>query len=283
MNLSNEYPPSTLAYLGGEINYYDSGEPVVKNDRLPLVLVHGTMGSTNTHFGYLFPLLATRCRVISFDWTDVSKDTLELNDLVQQVRAVIAATVKDAKVNLLGYSLGAVVAAQLASEDVDQIQNLILLSGWQKTDVQQSLRNHIWQSLRQENSAALQAYMGFCAFSHQFMQLAPLEKHLQELSKLPIDAFADKQMALNARIDITQSVTKIQAKTLIIGCSYDQMTPLHHSKQLFGAIDQACYAEIPSGHGVVFERPAEVFKYLDQFTKAPERYLAGSIIQAKSA
>ncbi|RLL21815.1 alpha/beta fold hydrolase [Acinetobacter chengduensis] len=283
MNLFNEYLPNTLEHQGLAITYYDSGEPAVKNNRLPLVLIHGTAGSTNTHFGYLFPLLATRCRVISVDWQDITEDELELDDLIQQIRAVIQAVLGNQKYSLLGYSLGAVVAAKFAVEAKAQVKNLILLAGWQKTDVQQSLRNHIWKTLRQENSAALKAFMGFCAFSNNLIQMASLDKHLSDFGNIPVTTFVDKQMALNTRIDISDSVTQIQAKTLVIGCSYDQMVPVHHSKQLFGTIANACYAEVPSGHGVVFERPAEVFKYLDHFTAAPDTFVAGSIIHPKQA
>lgn len=66
--------------------------------------------------------------------------------------------------------------------------------------------------------------------------------------------------------------------TLVIGCTHDQMVPLRHSKQLFGAIEDSRFAQIPTGHGVVFERPSEVCHHVQQFVDHPTLYPAGTII-----
>jgi hypothetical protein len=58
------------------------------------------------------------------------------------------------------------------------------------------------------------------------------------------------------------------------------MVPLWHSKLLFGAIDDARYQEIDSGHGVVFERPGQLSQMVDQFNENPARFPAGSIVPA---
>ena len=69
-----------------------------------------------------------------------------------------------------------------------------------------------------------------------------------------------------------------RATTLVVGCTQDQMVPRTHSLQLFGAIDDARYTEIDSGHAVVFERPAELLRLVDTFLRQPSASAAGSII-----
>lgn len=252
-----------------------------KNDRLPLVLVHGTAGSIDGHYGYIFPMMAYRQRVIALDWSEPKGDTVELADLVAQVRAVIDAEVPDGPVTLMGYSLGACVAAKLAAEAGDKVRNLILAAGWLKTDTHQLMRNDVWRQLRDQDSPSITQYMTFCAFSPAFMNIKTLDEMKAAAGMLQMSAFVDKQMDLNTRIDIAAACESIPAKTLVIGCTYDMMVPKHHSKQLFGAIEDARYAEIPSGHAVVHERAAELFHYVDRFSALPDEYAAGTIIPAQ--
>jgi pimeloyl-ACP methyl ester carboxylesterase len=79
------------------------------------------------------------------------------------------------------------------------------------------------------------------------------------------------------RVDL-DSGSAHRATTLVIGCTHDQMVPVRHSKALFGAIRDARYTEIASGHAVVFERPAQLVQIIDQFNEAPSRHAAGSIL-----
>ena len=50
---------------GATVRYYDSIE--TRGSRNPIVLIHGTTGSTAVHFEFLYPMLATRQRVVSID------------------------------------------------------------------------------------------------------------------------------------------------------------------------------------------------------------------------
>lgn len=251
------------------------------NARAPLVLVHGTAGSIDGHYGYIFPMMAYRQRVIALDFTDPGHDRLDLAHLVAQVRAVIEAEVPTGPVTLMGYSLGAVVAAQTAAEMGDRITNLILAAGWLKTDTHQRMRGRVWRALRDQGSENLTEYMTFCAFSPAFMNARTLDDMVKAAGMLTITPFVEKQMDLNARIDIAAACETITAKTLVIGCTYDMMVPRHHSKQLFGAIEDARYTEIPSGHAVVHERAAELFYHVDRFAAQPDGFAAGTIIPAQ--
>lgn len=251
------------------------------NGRLPLVMVHGTAGSIDGHYGYIFPMMAYRQRVIALDFTEPAGDTLALDQLVAQVQAVIEAECRGGPVSLLGYSLGAVVAAATAARLGKRVENLILVAGWQKTDTHQRFRNRVWKTLKTEGSVALTEYMTFCAFSPSFANLRSVDDMAAAAGMLTVTPFVEKQMDLNARIDIAAEVETITAKTLVVGCTFDMMVPKHHSKALFGAIVDARYTEIPSGHGVVHERPAELFYHIDNFTRQPDAYPAGTIIPAQ--
>lgn len=277
--LDRPKPQEKEVVVGGVTVRYRVDGP--ENGRLPLVMVHGTAGSIDGHYGYLFPMMAYRQRVIALEFAEPEGETLELDQLVAQVQAVIDAERPGKPVALMGYSLGAVVAAAMAARLGKRIENLILIAGWQKTDTHQLFRNKVWKALRNDGSASLTEYMTFCAFSPAFMNIRTVDDMAVAAGMLNVTPFVEKQMDLNTRIDIAAVVETITAKTLVIGCTSDMMVPKHHSKALFGSIPDARYTEVPSGHAVVHERPAELFYHIDNFTRLPGTYPAGTIIPAQ--
>jgi len=263
-----------------QVKYFVAG--TAKDGFAPIVLVHGTCGSTRVHYGYLLPMFARDFRVISVDLSeprDIGVEGVTVEQLERQVAAVIEAEVPGGKVGLLGYSLGAVVAAALAGHRPDLVDRLVLVSGWIKTDAQQLLRNGIWQTLRKEGSHALREYTVSCALSGDVQTLTQPEDLNRFIESIQTDAFTDQLMDLNKRVDISEAVEAIQMPTLVIGCSDDQMVPTRHSKALFGAIDDARYFEITSGHAVMQERPAEVLRAASGFFDNPTLHPAGTIIE----
>ncbi len=277
-HMQNQAEDKRITVDGVEITYRTSG-PV--NGRRPLVLVHGTAGSIDSHFGFLFPMMAFRQRVIGINLAEPRAEKAELEHFAAQVSAVIEAEVPDGTVTLLGYSLGAPIAAKTAALLGDKVQNLILVAGWVKTDTHQMLRNLVWKTLQKEGSPLVKNFMTLTAFSPFHMKSRSLEEMLAGTAKLKITPFIEKQMDLAARVDITADCEAIKAKTLVVAMSEDFAVPRHHSKLLFGAIENASYTEINTGHAVVHERPAELFYHVDRFAKNPESYPVGEIIPAQ--
>lgn len=261
---------------GALVRFYDSLES--RGTRNPIVLIHGTTGSTAVHFGFLFPMLANRQRVVSIDLGQPEGD-LTIDSFRRQVEAVIDQVLPGQRVTLLGYSLGAVVAATVAAARPEAIENLILVAGWAKTDSQQILRNNLWNTLYASGDKdALGQFTVFCAFGNPFVGARTLEELAPAIKAVNVTEFGVAQMQVNRDVDIVDRLDKITANTLVIGCEFDQMVPNRHSKFLFGAIENARYTEIPSGHAIVFERPAELHKQIDNFAANPHRHPAGTII-----
>ncbi|AWB81083.1 hypothetical protein C3B44_00950 [Corynebacterium yudongzhengii] len=157
-----------LNYKDQQITYFDRG--AAQEGRRPVLLIHGTSGTAQGHYGQIFPMLATNTRVIASDWAFPGADSLELDELVDQQLAVLDATVGEEKVDVIGFSLGAVVAQALAARYPERVGALILVCGWASTDNHQKLRNGLWRTLYQEDSAALKEFMALCAFSPGFVR-----------------------------------------------------------------------------------------------------------------
>lgn len=272
----NAFVPSQTDLDGLSITYYDSGEQ--RHGRRPVLLIHGTSGTANGHYGQILPMLATNTRVIAGDWANPGKDSLELDDLVAQQIAILDATVGDEPVDVLGFSLGSVVAEALAARFPERVGSLILTCGWAATDNHQKLRNGIWAKLYQEQSSALREYMALCAFSPSFVRRIDPAFIAPAIQGIQVDEFVRQQMDLNARIDIRCEVANIKAPTLIVAGRDDLMVPRHHSQEMFGLIEDSRYTEFQSGHMVVVERSAELIHAAEIFFSDPHAVDAGSEI-----
>ncbi|MCQ9343006.1 alpha/beta hydrolase [Corynebacterium sp. 732RC1] len=280
MTTTGTFVPKTITADGLEITYYDS-ENEREHPGEAIVLVHGTSGTAPTHFGFLYPILSTKYRVIGFDWANptTGDQPLELEDLVAQTAEVIRQVAPNTKVTLVGFSLGAVTAAATAARHQDLIGNLVLIAGWARTDYVQKLRNRVYNTLAaQEDPSALRAWTMFSAYSPDFLLMQSpqaLDKAQETIVKTE---FSHKQMELNTRIDIFDELGNITAPTLIISAQEDIMIPPHHQRQLFGGIDNARLTRVNSGHMCVNERAPELVHHILEFTEKPERFEAGSII-----
>lgn len=194
---------------------------------------------------------------------------------------MLVARTQGAPCHLVGYSLGAVVAAALAGTRPELVETLTLIAGWIKTDKHQKLRNDIWESLRKEGSTrTLQEFQTLVAHSSQFIR-SRADSDLENLiSQRTFLEGIDTQMRINRDVDITKQVENITAPTLVIGCEQDLMVPITHSYQLFGGIADSRLAEVNAGHAVTVERPAQLFMLIDDFVRTPDHVKPGDVVPA---
>lgn len=261
MNLHPDAVEESVIVDGTTVTYYDT-----RAAKPAIVLLHGTGGSAAAHFGPLYAMLAARHRVIGIDIATPRQDgDLTVDGLAAQVGAVLGLATPEQTVMLVGYSLGAVVAAAAAARYGHQIDNLVLVAGWIKTDNHQRLRNTVWQQLRHADSTELREFSVFTSFGAPFLASKSDEDLDLLLRQVAQSTERDAQMRLNRSVDISDAVTQIRARTLVIACEYDQMVPMHHSQALFGAIPNARLAIVPSGHAVIFERPAHLASLINAF------------------
>ncbi|WMY78558.1 alpha/beta hydrolase [Citricoccus sp. I39-566] len=274
------HPRAELGELpvnGTAVPFHDTGEP--GDFGSTIVLVHGTGGSTESHYRTVYPMLAARHRVIGIDVQPTDDSTMD--DLTQQIEAVITQRVPGAPVHLVGYSLGAVLTARIAGRSPQLVQTLTLIAGWIKTDKHQRLRNTIWTALMESDGGrTLQEFQILMAHHPQFLRTRPdgdLERLISNRTFRPGIA---GEMRINFDADISLEIEQISAPTLVIGCLQDQMVPIMHSYQLFGGIRNARLAEVDAGHAVTVERPAQVFMLIDDFVREPEAVADGEMIPA---
>src|ERR1700730_11035062 len=98
-----------------------------------VVLVNGT-AALDTHWGPVIAELGKHRTVISLDYSgsgDTTDDgrALSLHKLARQVREVARAA-GVGRFDLIGHSLGAAVAIQLAASSTDLVRSLIVVAGF---------------------------------------------------------------------------------------------------------------------------------------------------------
>jgi pimeloyl-ACP methyl ester carboxylesterase len=250
--------------------YYDTHA-----DLPAIVLLHGTGGTVERNYGRVLPMLANRYRVIGIDFAeDAGLGPVDLGHFSDQVKAVVA----DAGLEgftLVGYSLGAVVAADVAADPAVSVDNLVLLGGWMRSDAQQRLRVALWDGLYRTNSpeSGRSAVLG--AFSPRYLSLrTPAEIDALVAAANSGNDWQARQMDLVGRIDISSRAPQIAARTLIVVGEFDTFAGARHAHDLLGAIDDSRLAALPTGHAIPTERPAQVSGLIDSFVSG--RKLVGS-------
>ncbi|MCF3119165.1 alpha/beta hydrolase [Streptomyces arenae] len=233
-----------------------------------LALVHGTGGDA-AGYEHLLEKFSDRRTVITPNYsgsgaTKDGGDALTLELVADQVVAAVEDSSAEGPVDLVGWSLGAVVAAKVAAERPDLVRRLVLLTGWASLDERQRLFFDLWHRLDQLDHEAFGRFLQLHGWTDD--QLNNLgTKGVEELVAGDIPAGIGRQIALNLTTDITDLLPKITAPTLVIGATHDRMVPVVHSRALHEGIPGSTYAELDAGHFAIFEKADELAELIQEF------------------
>lgn len=238
----------------------------------PLVLVHGTgSAGAGLTWGGIVPRLSGHRTVITPDLsgTDATVDDggeLTVEGLAEQVAAVI----EDAEAgpaDLVGFSMGAPVAAAVAALRPELVNHLVLVSGWAHTDADEYLRNlfTLWLRLGEFDEAGFGRSVTMTGFSRGFLNSIGREGVEELVPNMPPTPGTLRHVDLDLRVDVRHLLGRIRARTLVVGNTRDATVPVELSRDLHAAIPGSDYAEIDAGHVVLFERPEDFTKTVDDF------------------
>ncbi|MGH3586925.1 MAG: alpha/beta fold hydrolase [Pseudonocardia sp.] len=239
----------------------------------PLVLVHGTAFDAAGTWAHLVDGFTDIRTVVRPDYSGAGATVddggaLTEDGLAAQVAAVITETA-DEPVDLVGFSLGAVVAATVAATRPELVRRLVLTAGWARPD---DPYLHTVMSTWRGLAAHPDGFGRFgtlTAFSPPFLSSIGQEQLDAIAASNRPTAGALCHIDLNLRVDIRSRLPMITARTLVIGCGQDATVPAAHARELHEAIAGSGYVEIDSGHVVLFEQP-------DRFTAAVREFIERS-------
>jgi pimeloyl-ACP methyl ester carboxylesterase len=251
-----------------------SGAPVsytVAGQGPGLVLVAGTGLDAQLNYGHLLDAFTARRTVVLPDYAaagdtpDVDGElTVEL--LAEQVAAAAEDAV-DGPVDLVGYSLGAMVAATVAATRPELVRRLVLVAGWPgPEDGRHQLAVDLWQRLERTDHDLLNRFLQLICFSPPFLSGLGVEGVRQLLAGAPpLTPGMRRHLEVDKVADVTLLLPKITAPTLVVGLTRDQVVPVERVRELRDLVPGSEYAEIDSGHMVPFERPAELVAAVQGF------------------
>lgn len=239
-----------------------------------LVLVHGVGKGGQAAFGHLVERFAQRNTVVLPDLSgsEAAEDDgsdLTIEQLAEEVSAVIAASGVDTPVDLLGFSLGGAVVPAVAALHPEQVRRLIPVGGLVQTD--SYMRNLLGLTLSQKHDPlAFGRVLTTTAFSPRYINtLESLDVIDQLGAELSPSQGRIRQLELLMRTDIRDLVGKVQAETLVIASHPDAAVPTEHSRELHAAIPNSTYVEFDSGHMVLVEQPEEFVRTVHEFLHKP--------------
>jgi pimeloyl-ACP methyl ester carboxylesterase len=261
--------PTTTA-AGTTVSYTVTGEGP------GLVLVAGTGLDAQLNYGHLVDAFSDRRTVILPDYAGSGPTTdpggpLTLELLAAQIAAATSAALSSAEAagpaDLVGFSLGAVVAAAVAASRPELVRRLVLIAGWPgPDDARHQLAIDLWLRLERADHDLFTRFLQLTAFSAPFLTSLGHDGLAELIANAPpIIPGMRKQIELDLTADVSGMLPAITAPTLVIGLTRDQVVPVERVRLLRDAITGSQYAEIDSGHVVVFERPAELVKLCQDF------------------
>ncbi|MCI9868544.1 alpha/beta hydrolase [Rhizobium skierniewicense] len=231
-----------------------------------LVLVHGTALNAHTNWAELVEPLSQVRTVIRPNYSGSGTTTDSGGELtVERLATQVVSAAKAANAipfDLVGFSLGAAVAVHIAAHHPEKVRSLVLIGGLLASeDPRMQLQLRLWQALCVDNTAALAKIMVLTGFSQSF--LASLNETALEGMVDTISTETDwsgmaRQIALALVLDVRAEAVRVQAPTLSIGLSQDQIAPPHLAEALAKPIPGAAFAQVDSGHLGPLEKPAEL-------------------------
>lgn len=235
-----------------------------------LVLVHGTGPGSGMwdhlldRFGAAHTVLLPELSGSQDAEDDGGELTVDL--LADQVIAVIGDSGL-APVDVVGFSMGAPIAVAVAAGRPELVRRLVPAAGW--TDPgDEYLRNMmtVWRGIA-DNPAAFGRFATLTGFSRDFLNSIGRDAVELNASFMQPTPGLLRQIDLNLRLDIRDLLPRVKAPTLVIGCGQDATIPVDNARRLHAALPGSRYAELDSGHVVVFERATQftdtVLDFLD--------------------
>ena len=250
--------------VGGSLVGYAVEGP---DDGIPLLLVHGTTMDRRA-WDMVRPAMTGHYRFVMVEFPGSGESSMPTEALTVDGLARDGLRVMDTlgidRFHTAGYSLGAVVALGIAAIAPERVLSVTSLCGWAKTDARMRFTFDLWKRLIETDPALFMRYAVADGFTNgAITALEPMLGDVIALGAQELAPGSAAHLALDEVVDISDVLQQITCPTLVIGAVEDRWVDISHSRQLAAEIPNARLAELPAGHVVIQELPAEVAAQID--------------------
>ena len=255
--------------LDSNENYYS----FVDNNTTPLVFIHG-VGLNHQMWKPQVNALKERS-IITYDLlghgkTPFYKDTITLNDFSNQLLSLLE-FLKIDKCNLIGFSLGSLIALDFASNFQDRLSSLTVIgTTYKRTDKERAFVIDRFNQAKLNKPISRQALKRW--FSDDYLKIHPeiYDQFMKVLNKKPEDHlnFLKAYKLFANHKDDVKKIKKILTKTLVMTGSEDSGSTVAMSKALSEDLINSRFIEINNGkHLCSIECSDDVNINLKEFIK----------------
>lgn len=248
---------------GSSVSYFKEG------DGQNILFLHGTNSAGKGSFGHVLPYFTDKYGTLVPDYAGCGQSTLPdgtitIEQLADQAALVITDSGEES-VDIVGTSLGAVVAAAVAARYPALVRKLVLTAPWADgKDPRHTLMFSTWLQLEKTSSKEATAFGLSHVLSPEFLSGLGSEK-LTALCARPSEKDSARRIELGLKLDINAYLTKIKAPTLVVALTNDTLIPCYQVQNVHRLIQGSEYIEIQSGHAVQIENPDEWAKAVRDF------------------
>lgn len=232
----------------------------------PLVLICGLSADLQV-WRFQVAELSKTFRVITFDNRGAGRSSVpdEPYSITQMADDLLALLnhLEIPAANLLGWSMGGVIAQSCALASPGRVRRLLLLNTFAAADgfLREAISN--WVNIRRSNMPYEQVvrHVARLVFSAHLAQNAKAyEAFIQVMLANPYRQPAHglvRQAAALLKYQAPPELTSLSMPTTVFVAEHDQLTPQHMSAELVAAIPGASLRVLPGAHSGFLEYPSE--------------------------
>jgi len=229
-------------------NYYSFND----NNTVPIVFIHG-VGLDNLMWKPQIDALkeySTVCYdLLGHGKTPFNNEEVTLNDFSIQLTSLID-FLKIDKINLVGFSLGSLIALDFASKFQDRLNTLTMIgTTYKRTDNERSLVLDRFNQAKANKPISKQALKRW--FSDAYLKMHPeiYDQFMEILNKKPEDHsnFIKAYRLFVNHKDQIESIKRITTRTLVMTGSNDSGSTIAMSQSLSNDLKNSSFVEINNG------------------------------------
>ena len=171
------------------------------------------------------------------------------------------------KFHVVGYSLGAVTALKTASMHPSKVLSVTSLCGWSQSDARMRVTFDLWRRLIAIDPALFMRYAIADGYSVATIEmLEPMIDTVASMGATAVQPGSDAHLELDLRVDIEEDLERISCPSLVLGGRFDRWVDFSKSEHIAPRIAGARLVELPAGHLVIGELPAEIAREIISHT-----------------
>ena len=223
-----------------------------KKKSIPVVFIHGVgldHQMWDQQVDYLSEFSILTYDLLGHGKTPFHKDKLNLKDFSSQLLELLD-HLKIEKINLVGFSLGSLIALDFSSHFQNKVEKLILIgTTYKRSDQERSLVLDRYNQAKLNKPISRQALKRW--FSDKYLKQNPktYDFFIKILNKMPDDHknFLKAYELFANHYDDFEAIKKIDRKTLVMTGSDDTGSTPAMSKELVKDLVNSTYIEIKNG------------------------------------